>query len=72
MRMKGRDCGGIMREECTVRSYGRVNKPLKVSGHEFKIRAISMVVYISLATLRCINAGCVSLGSHENQMSRQD
>lgn len=72
MRVKGRDRGGIMREEYTVWSYGRVNKPLKVSGHEFKIRAVSMVAYISLAALSCINAAFVSLMSHKNQMSRQD
>lgn len=57
--MKGRHCGGIMREECTFWSYGRVNEPLKVSGHEFKIRAVSMIVYISLATLSCINVSAV-------------
>lgn len=51
---------------------GRVNKPLKVHGHEFKISAFSMVVYIFLATLSGTSATCVRLGSYENQMPRQD
>lgn len=48
---KGRDCGGMRREECTVWSYGSVNMPFKASGHEFKVRAVSVVVYASPFTL---------------------
>lgn len=35
--MKGRDCGGMKREENRVWSYKSANKPLNVSDHESKI-----------------------------------
>lgn len=53
----------MKREECIVWSYGSRNDPLKVNGHESKIRAVSMVVCISLAPRSCMDASCVSLGN---------
>ena len=72
MRTKGRDCEGVKREECTLWSHGSVNMPFKFSGHEFKIRAVNMVVYASPVPLSCMKAGSVSGGSHENLMPGQD
>lgn len=63
MRTKRRDYGGIKREECTVWSYGNMNIPFKAGGHEFKIRAVSKVVYISPVTLRGMNASWLVEGS---------
>lgn len=37
MRMKGRDCGGMKREENKVGSHRSANKPLNISDPESKI-----------------------------------